>query len=307
MSAMPDNVLPFELPAKPRIKQQDALPDQRKIVVMPFKAIFDERLNHGTLRTLSAIAAFSNRAGITWVSQVRIANDLKISQQAVSKQVRQLKTLGYIEVVKKGFHGKFTDTIRIIFDEEITAAEAIAMVSNKEDARPPGQIEAEEKRLQKEVDQEGLKRIQDMIRQSLTTTTKQAQKEYQMPQDNETITVKKMKAEMKKKATKTVDKSVDNSHIDNPQVVYVEPHVDNLEVVNVDNLEVVTNTEINTISIKLNVMNNEQLKEFSKVEIESKLELLLPAYKAEGIEPTEQALVDGIMHMMATQAKMDAV
>jgi len=307
MSAMPDNVLPFELPAKPRIKQQDALPDQRKIVVMPFKAIFDDRLNHGTLRTLSAIAAFSNRAGITWVSQVRIAKDLKISQQAVSKQVTQLKALGYIEVVKKGFHGKSTDTIRIIFDAEITAAEAIAMVSNKEDARPPGQIEAEEKRLQKEVDQEGLKRIQDMIRQSLTTTTKQAQKEYQMPQDKETITVKKMKAEMKKKATKTVDKSVDNSHVDNPQVVHGESHIDNLQVVNVDNLQVVENTVFNTISININVMNNKQLKQYSKAEIEAKLELLLPAYHAEGIEPTEQALVDGIMHMMATQTKMDAI
>jgi hypothetical protein len=54
-------------------------------------------------------------------------------------------------------------------------------------------------------------------------------------------------------------------------------------------------------------MNNEQLKKYSKAEIESKIELLLPAYKAEGIEPTEQALVDGIMHMMATQAKMDAI
>lgn len=307
MSAMVDNVLPFEIPPKPRIKQQDALPDQRKIVVMPFKAIFDERLNHATIRTLGAIAAFSNRAGITWVSQVRISKDLKISQQAVSKQVRQLKEFGYIEVVKKGFHGKSTDTIRIIFDEEITAAEAIAMVSNKEDARPPGQIEAEEKRLQKDVDKEGLKRIADMIKQSLTTTTTKQPKEYQMPQDKETITVKKMKAEIKKKTTKNVDKSVDNLHVDNLQVVYVEPHVDNLQVVNVDNLQVVSNTVFNTISIKLNVMNNEQLKQYSKAEIESKIELLLPAYQAEGIEPTEQALVDGVMHMMATQAKMDAI
>lgn len=307
MSAMPDNVLPFELPAKPRIKLQDALPDQRKIVVMPFKAIFDERLNHATIRTLGAIAAFSNRAGITWVSQVRISKDLKISQQAVSKQVRQLKEFGYIEVVKKGFHGKSTDTIRIIFDEEITAAEAIAMVSNKEDARPPGQIEAEAKRLQNDVDLEGLKRIQDMIRQSLTTTTKQPPKEYQMPNDKETITVKKMKAEIKKKVTKPVDNSAKKAHVDNLQVVHGESHVDNLQVVNVDNLQVVSNTVFNTISIKLNVMNNEQLKQYSKAEIESKIELLLPAYQAEGIEPTEQALVDGVMHMMATQTKMDAI
>ena len=293
MSAMPDNILPFELPKKPRIKLQEPLPDQRKIVVLPYKAILDERLNHATIRVLSAIAAFSNRAGITWVSQARIAKDLKISQQAVSKQVRQLKEFGYIEVVKKGFHGKYTDTIRIIFDKDITAAEAIAMVSNKEDARPPGQIEAEEKRLQEEVDKEGLRRIADMIKESITNLNQVTPKGYNMKK--------------KTKASTSVDKTVDNSHIDNPQVVYVKPHVDNLQVVNVDNLQVVTNTKINTISIKLNVLNNEQLKEISKDVIESKIELLLPAYQAEGIEPTEQALVDGILYMVAIERQSNAV
>jgi Mn-dependent DtxR family transcriptional regulator len=304
---MPDNVLPFEVPAKPRIKQQDALPDQRKIVVMPFKAIFDERLNHGTLRTLSAIAAFSNRAGITWVSQVRISKDLKISQQAVSKQVTQLKALGYIEVVKKGFHGKSTDTIRIIFDEEITAAEAIAMVSNKEDARPPGQIEAEAKRLQNDVDLEGLKRIQDMIKQSLTTTTKQPPKEYQMPNDRETITVKKMKAEIKKNTQRPVDNSAKKAHVDNPQVVHGEAHIDNLQVVNVDNLQVVENTVFNTISIKLNVINNKQLKQYSKASVESKFDLLVSACQAEGLNPPEHVMVDGIINMFEVEASMKAV
>ena len=307
MSAMPDNVLPFEVPAKPRIKQQDALPDQRKIVVMPFKAIFDERLNHGTLRTLSAIAAFSNRAGITWVSQVRISKDLKISQQAVSKQVTQLKALGYIEVVKKGFHGKSTDTIRIIFDEEITAAEAIAMVSNKEDARPPGQIEAEAKRLQNDVDLEGLKRIQDMIKQSLTTTTKQPPKEYQMPNDKETITVKKMKAEIKKNTQRPVDNLAKKAHVDNPQVVHGESHIDNLQVVNVDNLQVVENTVFNTISIKLNVINNEQLKQYSKADVESKFDLLVSACQAEGLNPPEHVMVDGILNMFEVEASMKAI
>lgn len=307
MSAMLDNVLPFEVPAKPRIKQQDALPDQRKIVVMPFKAIFDERLNHGTLRTLSAIAAFSNRAGITWVSQVRISKDLKISQQAVSKQVTQLKALGYIEVVKKGFHGKSTDTIRIIFDEEITAAEAIAMVSNKEDARPPGQIEAEAKSLQNDVDLEGLKRIQDMIKQSLTTTTTKQPKEYQMPNDRETITVKKMKAEIKKNTQRPVDNLSKKAYVDNPQVVHGEAHIDNLQVVNVDNLQVVANTVLNTISIKLNVMNNKELKQFSKADIEFQFEHLHAACLSEGIEPTEQALVDGIVYMMKIKASANAI
>jgi len=97
----------------------------------------------------------------------------------------------------------------------------------------------------------------------------------------------------------SVDKSVDNN-------------VDNLNerlhrVISVDNIGLSKDTVFNTISININVMNNKQLKQYSKAEIESKLELLLPAYHAEGIEPTEQSLVDGIMHMMATQTKMNAV
>ena len=120
-----------------------------------------------------------------------------------------------------------------------------------------------------------------------------------MLQDKETITVKKMKAEIKKKVTKPVDKSVDNSIYKSSLVLP--------EVIDGDNVGLSKDTVFNTISIKLNVMNNEQLKQYSKAEIESKIELLLPAYQAEGIEPTEQALVDGVMHMMATQTKMDAI
>ena len=299
MSAMPDNVLPFEIPKKPRLKLQEPLPDQRKIVVLPFKAVFDKDLGAAGVAVLAGLCAFCNRAGVTWVSQRRLAGDLSISQQAVSRQVAKLKKLGYIEVLKKGYSGARHETVRVIFDPTITAEEAIAMVSNVEDARPPGLIAAEEERLQKEVDKEGLKRIAEMLKKTFNPTITPTQKEYQMPQDKETITVKQMKAKLKSKAHTAVDKPVDNSlH----KQSLIQP-----EVVNGDNIGLSYNTVFNTISIKLNVMNNEQLKQYSKAEIESKIELLLPAYQAEGIEPTEQALVDGIMHMMATQTKMDAI
>ena len=285
MSAMPDNVLPFELPKKPRLKLQEPLPDQRKIVVLPFKAVFDKELGAAGVAVLAGLCAFCNRAGITWVSQRRLAGDLGISQQAVSRQVSKLKKLGYIEVLRKGYSGARHETVRVIFDPEITAEEAIAMVSNKEDARPPGLIKEEKERLQNEVDKEGLKRIADMIKESITNRNKVTPKGYDMKR--------------KTKASTSVDNTVDNS-------IYKQPLIQP-EVVNGDNVGLSYNTVFNTISIKLNVMNNEQLKEFSKAEIESKLELLLPAYQAEGIEPTEQALVDGIMHMIATQTKMNAI
>jgi DNA-binding MarR family transcriptional regulator len=292
MSAMPDNVLPFELPKKPRLKLQEPLPDQRKIVVLPFKAVFDKELGAAGVAVLAGLCAFCNRAGITWVSQRRLAGDLGISQPAISRQISKLKKLGYIEVLRKGYANARNETVRVIFDPEITAEEAIAMVSNKEDARPPGLIAAEEERLQKEVDKEGLRRIADMIKESITNRNQVTPKGYNMKK--------------KTKPTAPVDNS--STSVDN----IVDNSVDNLNerlhrVISPDNMRLSKDTVFNTISININVMNNEQLKQFSKAEIESKLELLLPAYKAEGIEPTEQALVDGIMHMMATQAKMDAV
>jgi len=289
---MPDNVLPFELPKKPRLKLQEPLPDQRKIVVLPFKAVFDKELGAAGVAVLAGLCAFCNRAGITWVSQRRLAGDLGISQPAISRQISKLKKLGYIEVLRKGYANARNETVRVIFDPEITAEEAIAMVSNKEDARPPGLIAAEEERLQIEVDKEGLRRIAEMLKESITNRNKVTPKEYDMKRKNKEITPVD-------NTPTSVDKSVDNN-------------VDNLNerlhrVISVDNIGLSKDTVFNTISININVMNNKQLKQYSKAEIEAKLELLLPAYQAEGIEPTEQALVDGIMHMMATQANMDAI
>jgi len=297
MSAMPDNVLPFEVPAKPRLKLQEPLPDQRKIVVLPFKAVFDKELGAAGVAVLAGLCAFCNRAGVTWVSQRRLAGDLGISQQAVSRQVAKLKKLGYIEVLKKGYSGARHETVRVIFDPTITAEEAIAMVSNKEDARPPGLIAAEEERLQNEVDKEGLKRIAEMLKQTFNPTVTPIKKEYQMPQDRETITVKKMKAEMRKNTIRAVDKPVDNSLNKQP---LIQP-----EVVNGDNIGLSYNTVFNISNINLIIMNEHKMK-VSQADMEAKLALLLPAYKAEGIPPTDRLLAEGIVHMVATQAKMDA-
>jgi DNA-binding MarR family transcriptional regulator len=298
MSAMPDNVLPFEIPKKPRLKLQEPLPDQRKIVVLPFKAVFDKELGAAGVAVLAGLCAFCNRAGVTWVSQRRLAGDLSISQQAVSRQVAKLKKLGYIEVLKKGYSGARHETVRVIFDPTITGEEAIAMVSNVEDARPPGLIAAEEERLQNEVDKEGLKRIAEMLKKTFNPTITPTKKEYQMPQDKETITVKQMKAKLKSKAHTAVDKPVDNSlH----KQSLIQP-----EVVNGDNIGLSYNTVFNISNINLIIMNEKKMK-VNQADIKAKLELLLPAYEAEGITPTDQALADGIMHMMATKTKMDAI
>jgi len=284
-------VLPFELPKKPRLKLQEPLPDQRKIVVLPFKAVFDKDLGAAGVAVLAGLCAFCNRAGITWVSQRRLAGDLGISQPAISRQISKLKKLGYIEVLRKGYANARNETVRVIFDPEITAEEAIAMVSNKEDARPPGLIAAEEERLQNEVDKEGLRRIAEMLKESITNRNKVTPKEYDMKRKNKAITPVD-------NTPTSVDKSVDNN-------------VENLNerlhrVISVDNIGLSKDTVFNISNINLIIMNEKKMK-VNQADVKAKLDILLPAYEAEGITPTDQALADGIMHMMATQANMDAI
>jgi len=283
MSAMPDNVLPFELPKKPRLKLQEPLPDQRKIVVLPFKAVFDKDLGAAGVAVLAGLCAFCNRAGITWVSQRRLAGDLGISQPAISRQISKLKKLGYIEVLRKGYAKARNETVRVIFDPEITAEEAIAMVSNKEDARPPGLIAAEEERLQNEVDKEGLRRIADMIKESITNRNKVTPKGYDMKR--------------KTKASTSVDNSVDNT-VDNTNE---RLH----RVISVDNIGLSKDTVFNISNINLIIMNEHKMK-VSDADVKAKLDILLPAYKAEGIPPTDRLLAEGIVHMIGAQTRMDA-
>lgn len=292
MSAMPDNVLPFELPKKPRLKLQEPLPDQRKIVVLPFKAVFDKELGAAGVAVLAGLCAFCNRAGITWVSQRRLAGDLGISQPAISRQISKLKKLGYIEVLRKGYAKARNETVRVIFDPTITAEEAIAMVSNVEDARPPGLKAEEEKRLQEEVDKEGLRRIANMINQSITNRNQVTPKEYNLKK--------------KTKPTALVDNS--STSVDN----IVDKPVDNLNerlhrVISVDNIGLSKSTVFNISNISLIINNEKKLKDVSEVEIESKLELLLPAYQAEGIQPTDHALADGIAYMIGIERQSNAI
>jgi hypothetical protein len=128
----------FSLPKrKPRVIEKEEVPYQHKYAVVPFPALADARLHHLSARVLALICAYANRAGITWVGQARIAGHLNITKQAVNKAVKQLKEVGYIQVMRRGFRGTKADTIRIVFDPSISAEEAISITSGIEDTRPP--------------------------------------------------------------------------------------------------------------------------------------------------------------------------
>jgi biotin operon repressor len=231
MSAMPDNIVQFTLPKKPRIKEKEPAPDQRKLAVIPIRAATDRSLTEGMMRTLLLVASYCNRAGITWVGQARLAQDLGVSRQAITRQVGKLVKAGYLEVVSKGWRGERANSIRLIFDKSIDAETAVAITSRIEDTRTPLMKEKQMQELTP--DPEGLKRIHDMIKGAVKPVTQPA-KEYQMPKSGDTVTVAKMKEQIAKKkqskASNTLPSEVANeepSHrqpepVDNS--VHRQPH-----------------------------------------------------------------------------------
>ena len=195
---MLDNIVPFTIPKQPRIKQQEPLPDQRKVVIIPFKAIFDKELTHGALTALAALCAYCNRAGITWVSQARLSAELGISQQALSKQFQQLRKRGYLMTIRKGYMRERTDTLRVIYDSSVDTETAIAITSRFEDTRPPV-MKMDQQEEEDRQDPEGQRRLAEMIKNAFIDQPKRSEP---MTKETDTRTVKEVKEAMRKAQTK---------------------------------------------------------------------------------------------------------
>jgi DNA-binding transcriptional regulator GbsR (MarR family) len=305
MSALPDTVVPFALPKRPKVKQKEAPPDQRAIAVLPIRAGKDERLHGGTLRCLIVLCSYCNRAGITWVGQDKLAKDLGISRQAVSKQMKLLMQTGYVEVVKKGFRGERTNTLRVIFDPSIKTEDAVAITSAQEDTRPP-YMKHEQEEQANQPDPAGQARIAKLISQALRQPTK---KEPTMPSTGETVTTRKMKEEIKaaqakrSKRTHTQPPEVANEKASHTQPA--DTSIRNLEASLSQPPEVATNTEqrIFKESFKeLSVLGNFEIEKIKAAglterQIADSLDTLLPIYQAEGLTPSSQLLADSILQM----------
>ena len=303
----------FTLPKKPRVKQKEAPPDQRKLAVIPIRAGTDERLHGATLRCLIVLCSYCNRAGLTWVSQKKLAEDMKVSQQAVSKQLRLLIQHGYVEITRKGFKGERSNTLRVIFDQSLTAEDAMALTSSIEDTRPPI-IKQEQERQMEEVDREGQKRVAQLIAKAFKQPSKP--KEYQMPKSGDTRAVKEVKeamAKAKAKRSHTQPPKVVNEN--NPQVVNQDaPYTTSEGCINTQPLEVVQNTKgtqsIGNLKVDIDkrlkelntVLNNSEIVELksqglTNAQIADALDVLLPAYQAEGLTPTSRVLADSILQL----------
>lgn len=294
MSALPDNIVAFQLPKRPKVREKQAPPDQRTLCVLPFRAVADKQLTDGALRVLAAICSYCNRAGITWVSQAKIAKDLGVTQQAISKHAKLLVSLGYLQIVRKGFRGERNNTIRVIFDPTVDTDTAIAITSAQEDTRPPA--------MQDTPDPAGQARIASLIAQAFKTPPTERKT---MPKTGETRTVKAIReANNKAKARRTYT---------TPEVVH-EQVVDKASIHNqYTTSEVVPNTEntgidkvksksINTAIGVLDNLSAEQRAEVAAAgvtdtEASQALQLLLDAYQAEGITPNPDRLAAEVISL----------
>lgn len=312
-----DNIVPFTLPKKPRIKEKDAPPDQRKVCIMPIRALTDERLTDGSVRILALVCSYCNRAGITWVSQKRLAEDMKTSRQNITNQLAKLREAGYVEIIRKGFRGERCNTLRVVFDPNITAEDAIAMTSNKEDTRPPAIREEQERQASEQIDREGQAKIAKLISQALKQPTKP--KGYAMPAKGETRAVREVKEAMQKaqsKRSKTVDKAVDNTTpIGNRAVsngTVSEVSNESLHRQPIGHSPVSHNSEEHykesiksksyKDSLKNTVMGNEQIKNLidngmTIEQVREAEELIAPLFAAEGLTPSSAVMSQAILQM----------
>lgn len=234
------NVVPFELPKRrPRLVEKAEQPHQRSFCVIPWRAVVDNRLTAHQLKTLAAVASYCNKAGITWVSQQKVGQDLGVSKQAISKHMQILMNLGYIEVMSKGFKGVKGQTIRVIFDESIGAEDALSIASagSEEDLRPPEIKQRENKEfmqpeeITEEQARENQKRLASMLASAFKRPSEANPNVYQ-PVKGDTMTVKKMKQEIEKRRKKqhhsqplgVVNDPVDNSVHSQPLGVVNEEH-----------------------------------------------------------------------------------
>jgi predicted transcriptional regulator len=311
----------FTLPKKPRIKEKDAPPDQRKVAVLPIRAISDRTLTDGMFRTLAILCSYCNRAGLTWVGQTKLAKDMGVSQQAIGKQLLKLQKTGYVQIISKGFRGVRGNTLRVVFDPNISAEDAIAMTSNKEDTRPPAIREEQERQASEQIDREGQAKIAKLISQALKQPPK---KEYSMPAKGDTRAVREVKeamAKAKAKRSTSVEKTVDKaSTLTTSEVVHEKPlhsqpatpplttSLTTSEVVGTPKEHIVKESigigldKVNKLNTSL---NNLEVSDFDFLidsrmtpeQVEDALATLLPLFAAEGLNPTSKVLADSILQL----------
>jgi len=150
----------FDIPKKPKIKLKPKPQDRRQIAIVPLRAVMDKSLSLGALRVLCMVCAYANRSGITWVGQERLAKDLSVSRRTVTSQMKQLRELHYVERLNKGARLSHTSTMRIVYNEDISLLDALAL--NTEDGRSPYMILKEEREMAKKAPKTSVRAVKTL-------------------------------------------------------------------------------------------------------------------------------------------------
>lgn len=112
----------FELPDAPTIKQHKPV-DKRAYTIVPIRAATDRRIRPAAMRVLLVVCSYANKAGLAWPSHANVGKDLGVSRQGAGRQIRILRELGYLKVVKNHSHGKTAQILRVIYNEDLSNRE----------------------------------------------------------------------------------------------------------------------------------------------------------------------------------------
>jgi len=141
------NVVDFKLPKKKKIKEQlEPMKDNRKFVVFPLWVFQELELTAKQLKVLGLLCSYCNRAGITWVSHAKIGQDCNppVSKQSIQLFMKRFKKLGIIEVIGKHKQYNKGETIRVIFDKELSLDDVISATNDgQEENKFPEMIKKE--------------------------------------------------------------------------------------------------------------------------------------------------------------------
>ena len=234
----------FNLPKQPKIKIKPAPPDQRQIAVVPLRAIRDTSLNHAAIRVLALVCSYANRAGITWVGQERLAKDIGVGFRAISRQINILKKKKYIEILVKGGKLSHTATMRVVFNPEIKAEDAIALQT--EDVRSP------DMRLIEELE--------------MTDVKVKKRRTIELPVKQETVDV----IEGIKKASKRAPKRRSEAKVELPSQVENKGSMD--RIVEHNNCQGIVQEVYRNVFLKEKVINDLDLKGFEWIAMAEILE-----------------------------------
>ena len=272
------NVINFDIPKEKKIKKKKDT-DNRKYIVLPIN-ILKHKLTGSELKILLLLGSYANKAGITWVSQKRLAKEINSSRQYINNNIAKLKKKGILEIIRFGVKGERGQTIRIIYNKDDNIKDVISNTSDKEtDTRHPKVIEQETREAMespyqdftdhKFEDKEQLEKNRKYSKQLLKVVNKNNnirmgglnkigdsidKNELNILQTMIKENIEMTKQKKSKPKAKKVNQSVDN---DKPKV---NPLVDNSKPDSCPNIQLTYNkiTSVDNIYIKYNnyMVNN---------------------------------------------------